>query len=60
MNLFDKNTDRDVIVVAEIGVNHEGDEKVASRLLHLAAEAGADAVKFQAYSPRRYAREGVQ
>ncbi|QDS96355.1 N,N'-diacetyllegionaminic acid synthase [Roseimaritima multifibrata] len=38
-------------VIAEIGGNHEGDMDFARKLLLDAAEAGADAVKFQAYSP---------
>ncbi|MDA1100165.1 MAG: N-acetylneuraminate synthase family protein [Proteobacteria bacterium] len=54
MKLFGKDTESDLIVVAEIGVNHEGDVEVASKLLRLAAEAGADAVKFQSYNPHRF------
>ncbi|OAN52767.1 hypothetical protein A6A04_15835 [Paramagnetospirillum marisnigri] len=50
MQLFGKSTDTDVIVIAEIGVNHEGDPEAARRLIHLAAEAGADAVKLQVYT----------
>ncbi len=34
-------------VIAEIGINHNGDEGLAMRLIEAAAEAGADAVKFQ-------------
>ena len=34
-------------VIAEIGVNHNGDLAIAKRLVDVAAEAGADAVKFQ-------------
>ncbi len=55
MKLFDKNLDREVAIVAEIGVNHEGDVRAASRLVRLAAEAGADAVKFQSYTAERFA-----
>ncbi len=55
MNLFGKNLDDDVVIIAEIGVNHEGDVEAASRLLALAAENGADAIKFQTFSPERYA-----
>lgn len=36
-------------VIAEIGVNHNGDVGLAHRLIDAAAEAGADAVKFQTY-----------
>jgi N,N'-diacetyllegionaminate synthase len=38
-----------VFVIAEAGVNHNGDESLALRLIDVAAEAGADAVKFQAF-----------
>ena len=36
-------------VIAEAGVNHNGDLQTARRLMRAAAESGADAVKFQAY-----------
>ena len=39
-----------VFVIAEIGGNHEGDFEYAKRLLQLASESGADAVKFQIYT----------
>jgi N-acetylneuraminate synthase len=37
----------DVFVIAEIGLNHNGSVSVAQRLIEVAAESGADAVKFQ-------------
>jgi len=55
MNLFGKNLDEDVVLVAEIGVNHEGDVEAAAELVRHAARAGADAVKFQTFTPERYA-----
>ncbi|MFN3167010.1 MAG: N-acetylneuraminate synthase family protein [Phycisphaeraceae bacterium] len=42
-----------VAVVAEIGVNHDGDTGVARRLIDASAQAGADAVKFQYFRPER-------
>jgi len=54
MNIFGKNPDDSVIVVAEIGVNHEGNPNAAHKMLELAAAAGADAAKFQTYTPERY------
>lgn len=54
MKLFGKDLNQDVVIIAEVGVNHEGDVEAASRLLKLAAGTGADAVKFQTYSPDRF------
>ncbi len=34
-------------IIAEIGINHNGDLKIAKDLIDWAAQAGADAVKFQ-------------
>lgn len=41
-------------LVAEVGVNHEGSLEKAKHLAGLAKEAGADAVKFQTFTPSRY------
>lgn len=38
-----------VVIIAEAGVNHNGDIKLAKKLVDLAAEAGADYVKFQTF-----------
>ncbi len=38
-------------IVAEIGINHNGSLEVARQLIDAAAEAGADAVKFQKRTP---------
>jgi N-acetylneuraminate synthase/N,N'-diacetyllegionaminate synthase len=40
-----------VFVIAEAGVNHDGDPAVAHALIDAAATAGADAVKFQTFDP---------
>ncbi len=39
-------------VIAEAGANHDRDLDVARRLIDVAADSGADAVKFQTYSGR--------
>ena len=36
-----------IFVIAEIGINHNGDLKIAKKLIDGAKKAGADAVKFQ-------------
>lgn len=38
-----------VYIIAEAGVNHNGDIKLAKQLIDMAKEAGADAVKFQTF-----------
>lgn len=38
-----------VAVIAEAGVNHNGSVELAERLIDLAAESGADAIKFQTF-----------
>jgi N-acetylneuraminate synthase len=38
-------------VIAEIGLNHNGDVNIAKQLIDIAAEAGCDAVKFQKRTP---------
>ncbi len=38
------------LIIAEAGVNHNGDIALAHKLIDIAAEAGADAVKFQTFS----------
>ncbi len=40
-----------VFIVAEIGINHNGDVEIAKRLIDVAVIAGCDAVKFQKRSP---------
>lgn len=36
-----------VFIIAEVGINHNGDLEIARKLIDVAKEAGADAVKFQ-------------
>src|SRR4051812_19672836 len=54
MRIGDRDTSDRVLVVAEIGNNHEGDPAVARELVEAAAGAGADAVKVQVFDPRFY------
>jgi N,N'-diacetyllegionaminate synthase len=44
-----------ILIIAEAGVNHNGDLDLARQLIDSAAEAGADLVKFQTFNANRLA-----
>lgn len=46
------------MVIAEIGVNHNGDENIAYNLIDASIRAGANCVKFQLYKPEMLAEPG--
>jgi len=48
------NTKEKVFIIAEIGNNHEGSYTLAEEMVGLAAETGADAVKFQTFKTEYY------
>jgi len=48
---------RRVYLVAEIGINHNGDMELAEQTIRAAAGAGADAVKFQNYRTEDFVRD---
>lgn len=39
-------------IIAEIGANHNGDMELAKKMIDSAVECGADAVKFQSWTPK--------
>lgn len=41
-------------VIAEIGVNHNGDADIAMKMIEAAADAGADCVKFQTFAAEEF------
>lgn len=43
--------DQPCFIVAEAGINHNGDLEIAKKLVDASKEAGADAVKFQIFIP---------
>lgn len=44
-----------ILIIAEAGVNHNGDLALAKRLVDIAAQSGADIVKFQSFKADRLA-----
>lgn len=46
-------------IIAEAGVNHNGSERLAMQMVQVAADCGADAIKFQTFSADRLVRRGA-
>lgn len=54
------HTDTDyVYIIAEAGVNHNGQRDLAFSLIDAAAQAGADAIKFQTFSAKKLAGQSA-
>jgi N,N'-diacetyllegionaminate synthase len=53
MNVTSEIASPKTLIIAEAGVNHDGDLEKARELVAAAASAGADYVKFQTFSARR-------
>ncbi|MBF0232992.1 MAG: N-acetylneuraminate synthase [Desulfamplus sp.] len=47
--MYQKNKQNSVLIIAEAGVNHNGSIEMAKKLIDVAADAGADIVKFQTF-----------
>jgi N,N'-diacetyllegionaminate synthase len=50
---------KQVFIIAEAGVNHNGDVDMALELVRVAAECGANAVKFQTFSADKLVSRGT-
>jgi len=42
-----------IFIIAEAGVNHNGSTELAKKLIDVASDAGADAVKFQTFKAEK-------
>jgi len=49
-----------ILIIAEAGVNHNGDLEIAKQLIDVAVDAGADLVKFQTFNSTRLATRSAQ
>lgn len=49
-----------IFIIAEAGVNHNGDLELAKKLVDAAVEAGADAVKFQTFKAEEVVTPGAE
>ena len=54
MKIFNKDTVKDLVVIAEIGVNHKGSVDWILNMLPQVKDSGADAIKFQLFTPDLY------
>lgn len=50
--------DKKTFIIAEAGINHNGDLKTAKRMIDAAHKAGANAIKFQTYVTEKRVKEG--
>ena len=53
-------TTQETLVIAEAGVNHNGDLQIAKKLVDAATEAGADVIKFQTFQASQLATEHAE
>ncbi|WP_416897447.1 MAG: N-acetylneuraminate synthase family protein [Minwuia sp.] len=54
MKIASHDTQDRAFVIAEVGNNHEGDFGLAKEMLYLAADSGADAVKYQTFRTEQF------
>lgn len=57
MKLKSTDLNKKVLIIAEVGNNHEGNFNRAKKLLIEAKKSGADLVKFQSINPSEFVRE---
>lgn len=53
-------TKNKVLIIAEAGVNHNGDLELAKKLIASAADAGADYVKFQTFKAKNLVQQNAK
>ena len=59
LNMHDDCIER-IFIIAEIGVNHNGDINLAKKMIKSASECGVDAVKFQTFKSEELVTENAR
>jgi len=54
MKLWNKDLNKQTVLIAEVGVNHEGSITRAKKIIKDAKKGGADAIKLQVFTPEKY------
>ena len=49
-----------IVVIAEVGVNHNGSVRIAKKLINVAKKSGAQYVKFQSFSTKNLVKKNTQ
>ena len=49
-----------ITIIAEVGVNHNGNIKIAKKLINVAKKSGADYVKFQSFKAKNLVRKNTK
>ena len=60
MILKNRNLKNDILVIAEIGINHNGDFDLCMEMIKQAIKSGADAVKLQSINPKHSYMENTK
>ncbi len=51
---------RPCFIIAEVGVNHNGDSELAMKMIEAVAQAGADCVKFQTFRAQEFVNDAEE
>ena len=57
---YQNNIEQRTVIIAEAGVNHNGDIETAKKLIDVAADAGVDYVKFQTFNAIELASDNAK
>jgi len=57
---YEINETSKTFIIAEAGINHGGNMRIAKKLIDLASQAGSDAVKFQAFKTENFILNNVK